>query len=230
MKLSVIIPVYNEEKTVADIIARVRACGVPDLELVVVNDCSTDNTRAILEAMPPAPDLIIVHHEKNQGKGAAIRTGQQHVHGDVAVVQDADLEYDPEEFPKMLRPIEQGLADVVYGSRYCGESRMVDTFWHFAVNRFITNFFNFFANIHLSDVETCYKMAKTVYFKQVNLTCDRFGFDPELSAKLVRLKCRFYEVPINYHPRSFEDGKKIGAKDGFVILWTILKFTVFRCK
>jgi len=226
MKLSVIIPAYNEEQTILPLIERVRHCGVPDLELIIVNDCSSDRTTEVLNSLPQSPDLKIIHHSVNGGKGAAIRTGQQYVTGDAAVVQDADLEYDPEEFPRMLKIIEDDEADVVYGSRYSGESRNVDAFWHFAVNRFITLFFDVCANIHLTDVETCYKMARTTYFRQVRLTSDRFGFDPEMTARLVKLKARFYEIPIKYHPRRYDEGKKIGWKDGFVVLWSTVKFNL----
>ncbi len=224
MKLSVIIPAYNEEKTIAALLDRVRHCGVPDLEMIVVNDCSTDRTGEVLAALPPSPDLKIVNHTRNAGKGAAIRTGQKYITGDAAVVQDADLEYDPEEFPRMLKIIEDNVADVVYGSRYCGESRLVDSFWHERVNRFLTLFFNLCANISLTDVETCYKMARSDFFRKVRLTSDRFGFDPEMTARLVKLRARFYELPIHYHPRRYDEGKKIGWRDGITVLWSTVKF------
>lgn len=224
MKLSVIIPAYNEEKTIAALIDRVRHCGVPELEMIVVNDCSRDKTGEVLASLPESPDLKIVNHTKNAGKGAAIRTGQKYVTGDAVVVQDADLEYDPEDFPRMLKILEDGVADVVYGSRYCGESRLVDGFWHAQVNHFLTTFFDLCANISLTDVETCYKMARADFFAKVKLTSDRFGFDPEMTARLVKLHARFFEVPILYHPRRYDEGKKIGWRDGITVIWSTIKF------
>jgi glycosyltransferase involved in cell wall biosynthesis len=226
MRLTVIIPVYNEEATVTKVIDQVRKCGVPDLQIIVVNDCSQDGTRARLEELPPASDLLIVHHEQNQGKGAAIRTGQALVDGDVVVIQDADLEYSPSEFPKMLRLIENDKADAVYGSRYSGSTTLVDTFWHFYGNKLITGFFNLVANLHLTDMETCYKMVRADIFKSLQLTSNRFGFEPEISAKLAKLRCRIYEVPIEYRPRPSSQGKKIGWKDGVAAFWHIIKFNL----
>lgn len=224
MKLSVIIPVYNEEKTVLDVIERVRACGVSDLQLIVVNDCSTDATRARLDSLPPSPDLVILHHPVNCGKGAAIRTAQACINGDVMVIQDADMEYSPTEFPKMLSYIENGKADAVFGSRYSGSETLVDTFWHYYVNKLITMFFNLVANLHLSDMETCYKMIRSEIFKALQLRSNRFGFEPEVSAKLAKLRCRIFEVPIEYFPRRYEQGKKIGWTDGVAALWHIIRY------
>ncbi|MFA6929414.1 MAG: glycosyltransferase family 2 protein [Lentisphaeria bacterium] len=230
MILSVIIPVYNEEKTVLEIIERVRNCGVTQLQIIVVNDCSKDATRAKLDALPPSKDLLIIHHESNQGKGAAIRSAQSRISGDVVVVQDADLEYSPNEFPQMLEFIENGKADAVYGSRYSGSTTLVDTFWHYYGNKLITCFFNLVANLHLTDMETCYKMIKSEIFKSIKLTSNRFGFEPEISAKLVKRRCRIYEIPIEYSPRRGNQGKKIGWKDGIAALWHILKFNLLlRC-
>lgn len=228
MKLSVIIPVYNEEATVLEIIRQVRACGVPDLEILVVNDCSTDGTRALLESLPPAPDLVIVHHPVNQGKGAAIRTAQKRVGGDVVVIQDADLEYAPAEFPKLLRPIEEDRADVVYGSRYSGRELLVDSFWHYLANKALTTFSNMLANIHITDMETCYKMMRTELFKGMDLECNRFGFEPEITAKLAKRHCRIYEIPIAYAARRFDEGKKIGWRDGIAALWYIVKYNLLQ--
>jgi len=228
VKLSVIIPVYNEETTVLEIIRRVRNCGVPDIEIIVVNDCSSDSTRERLETLPAAPDLKIIHHETNRGKGAAIRTGQSAVTGDAVVIQDADLEYSPTEFPRMLRPIEQGIADVCFGSRYSGNEILVDSFWHYFGNKVLTAISNIFSNIHLTDMETCYKMIRTDIFKDLELECNRFGIEPELTAKLARRKCRIYEIPINYHARRFDEGKKIGWKDGLAAIWYIIKYNVFQ--
>ena len=226
MKLSVIIPVYNEENTILEVIRQVRACGVADLEIVVVNDCSRDATRTRLESLPPAPDLLVLHHEVNRGKGAAIRTAQGRVAGDAVVIQDADLEYAPGEFPKMLKPIEEGRADAVFGSRYSGREILVDTFWHYAGNKALTTFSNLCSNTHLTDMETCYKMIRGDLFRKMKLECSRFGIEPELTAKLARSHCRIYEVPIAYQARNFDKGKKIGWKDGFAALWYIVKYNL----
>ena len=227
MKLTVIIPVYNEEKTVLDVVEQVRHCGVSELEIIAVNDCSTDATWKQLDSLAGAPDVVVVHHEMNQGKGAAIRTAQQRVTGDVVVIQDADMEYSPQEFPKMLRPIEQGLADACFGSRYSGSEILVDSFYHYLGNKVLTALSNIFSNIHLTDMETCYKMVRADIFKDLKLECNRFGFEPELTAKLARRRCRIYEVPISYRARRFDEGKKIGWKDGVAAIWYILKYNLF---
>ena len=227
MKLSVILPVFNEESTVLEIIRQVRQCGVPDLEIVVVNDCSTDGTRAQLDGLPPASDLVIIHHEVNRGKGAAIRTAQKRITGDVVVIQDADLEYSPAEFPKLFEPIRQGRADVVYGSRYSGRELLVDSFWHYVGNKILTTFSNMLANIHLTDMETCYKMMRAEIFRDLELECNRFGFEPEVTAKLAKRRCRIYEVPIAYEARRFDEGKKIGWRDGVAAIWYIIKYNLF---
>jgi glycosyltransferase involved in cell wall biosynthesis len=229
MKLSVIIPVFNEEETILEIIRRVRACGVEDLEMIIVDDCSTDGTRAKLEALPPADDLTIVYHEVNRGKGAAIRTAREHIRGEVVVIQDADLEYSPEEFPRLLRPILADKADAVYGSRYSGNELLVDSFWHYVGNYVLTTVSNIFSNLHLTDMETCYKMIRTSIFRDMPLECNRFGIEPELTAKLARRRCRIYEVPIAYEARRFDEGKKIGWRDGVAALWYIVKYNLFDC-
>ena len=226
MRLSVIIPAYNEQATVLDIIAQVQACGVPDLELVVVNDCSTDSTQEVLDTIRSRDRLRIIHHEINQGKGAAIRTAQAHITGEVVVIQDADLEYNPREFPRMLKVIEDDIADAVYGSRYSGSELLVDTFWHYLGNRLLTTYSNVLCNLHLTDMETCYKMMRTSLFKQINIECNRFGFEPEVTAKLSRLRARIFEMPIGYQARSFDDGKKIDWKDGVAALWYITKYNL----
>jgi glycosyltransferase involved in cell wall biosynthesis len=224
MKLSVLIPVYNEEESVLKVIEQVRTCGVPDLEIIVVNDASRDQTRRHLDKLPPSPDLVILHHEVNQGKGAAIRTAQAHVTGDVVVIQDADLEYSPSEFPRLLRPIAEGRADAAFGSRYSGIERHVDAFRHYMANRFLTLVSNVCSNLWLTDMETCYKMIRADIFKSFELECNRFGIEPELTAKLARRHCRIFELPIQYVPRGYGQGKKIGWKDGVAALWYIFKY------
>ncbi len=227
MKLSVIIPVFNEEATVLTIVEQVRNCGVDDIQMIIVNDCSTDSTREKLESLPQSDDLTIVHHETNQGKGAAIRTAQKLVAGDVVVIQDGDLEYSPSEFPKMLRPIAEDRADVVYGSRYSGTEILVDTFWHYIGNKMLTTFSNILANVNLTDMETCYKMIRASIFTDLKLECSKFGIEPELTAKLARRGCRIYEMPISYCARQFDEGKKIGWKDGIAAFWYIVKYNLF---
>ena len=228
MKLSVIIPVYNERDSVSQMIERVRACGIADLEIVVVNDCSRDGTREILDALPPAADLRILHHPVNMGKGAAIRTAQASVTGDAVVIQDADLEYSPEEFPGMFALIEADKADVVYGSRYSGRELLVDSFWHYFGNKMLTLASNVCSNLHLTDMETCYKMIRGDIFRGLRLECARFGIEPEITAKLARLDCRIYEVPISYRARRFDEGKKIGWRDGIAAFWYIFKYNFLK--
>ncbi len=227
MKLSVIIPVYNEEKTVAEVIRTVKNCGVTDLEIVVVNDCSSDQTAEALREFESDPQVVIVTHHVNQGKGAAIRTGQSHTTGDAVVIQDADLEYDPKDLPRMFELIESGKADVVYGSRYSGNAKMVDKYWHYRVNRFLTEFSNRLSNLNLSDMETCYKMIRGDVFRNLKLTARRFGIEPELTAKLADLDLRIYEIPISYCPRNNTGGKKIGWRDGVAAMWFIIRYNWF---
>jgi len=228
MRLSVIIPAYNEQDTILAVIRRVRAAGVPDLEIIVVNDCSTDSTGEKLESLLPAPDLVVVHHPVNRGKGAAIRTGQSRVTGEAVIIQDADLEYSPEEYPRMLPFLESGRAEAVFGSRYSGRELLVDSFWHYAGNRLLTLWSNVFTNLNLSDMETCYKMIRADVFKDMELECNRFGIEPELTAKLARRKCRIYEVPISYVPRTYDQGKKIGWKDALAAFYFVFKYNVLR--
>lgn len=226
MKLSVIIPVYNEAATVANVIQQVRTCGVPDLEIIVVDDCSTDGTDQVLQKLIPADDLRVVRHERNQGKGAGIRTAQKMVTGDAVIIQDADMEYSPKEFPAMLKLIEEGKADAVFGSRYSGRTILVDTFVHYMGNKMLTTFSNICSNLHLTDMETCYKMIRSDIFKSFTLECNRFGFEPEVTAKLAARHARIYETPISYTARSFDAGKKIGWKDGVAALWYIMKYNL----
>ena len=225
MKLSVIIPVYNEEATVLEVIKRVEKVDI-DKEIIVVNDCSTDKTRELLESLPEKDHLRIFHHEVNQGKGAAIRTAQAQLQGDVMIIQDADLEYSPEEYPKLFRLFEEGKADAVYGSRYSGTELLVDTYWHYWGNKVLTTTSNIFSNLHLTDMETCYKMIRVDIFKKIRITCHCFGFEPEVTAKLAKQNIRIWEVPINYEARRFDEGKKIGWTDGVKAFWYIFKFNV----
>ena len=228
MRLSVIIPAYNEASTIATVIELVRACGVPDLQLIIVDDCSTDGTGAILDALPPSPDLTILHHPVNRGKGAAIRTAQQHVAGDAVIIQDADLEYSPSEFPALLRPIAEGKAEAVFGSRYSGREILVDSFWYYFGNKVLTLASNIFSNLHLTDMETCYKMVRADLFTSLTLECNRFGFEPEITAKLAARRARIYEIPIAYTARPYDQGKKIGWRDGVAAFWYILKYNLLH--
>lgn len=230
MKLSVIIPVYNERATLRKIIERVRAVDIPK-EIIVVDDYSTDGTRELLESeLSPLVDRV-VFHERNMGKGAAIRTGVKYVTGDYVIIQDADLEYDPQEYHLLLEPILQGKADVVYGSRFLtGKAHRVLYFWHAVGNKFLTLLSNMFTNLTLTDMETCYKMIRADVLKQIEIEQDRFGFEPEITAKLARMDLRIYEVGISYDGRSYAEGKKIGWKDGLQAIWCILKYARGRYK
>ena len=199
-----------------------------DKEIVVVNDCSTDATRDRLrEAETEHPNLRVIHHEINQGKGAALRTGFKHATGDIVIIQDADLEYNPAEYPKLMQPIIDGLADVVYGSRFAGgESHRVLYFWHSVGNKFLTLLSNMLTNINLTDMETCYKAFRREVIQSIQIEEDRFGFEPEITAKVAAKKCRIYEVGISYSGRTYAEGKKIGWKDGFRAIWCILKYNL----
>jgi glycosyltransferase involved in cell wall biosynthesis len=224
MKLSVVIPVYNEAATIANLIDRVRAVPIPK-EIIVVDDCSSDGTADVLRGLAAADDLTVMFHPVNRGKGAALRTGFQAARGDVVVVQDADLEYDPQEYPKLLAPIADGRADVVYGSRFSGgETHRVLYFWHSIGNRVLTLLSNAFTNLNLSDMETCYKMFRREVIQSIQLEEDRFGFEPEVTAKIAKRRCRVYEVGISYSGRTYEEGKKIGWRDGVRAIWCILKY------
>lgn len=226
-KLTVIIPVYNEENTILDIVNKVKNCGVPELEIIIVDDCSTDSTASKLELLSSMPDIKVLRHEVNKGKGAAIQTAQKNITGDFVIIQDADLEYSPDEFPHMMAPLVNDEADAVYGSRYSGREILVDTFWHYFGNKLLTTISNICSNLHLTDMETCYKMIRSDLFKAMPLECNRFGFEPEVTAKLARAKCRIYEMPITYRARSNAEGKKIGIEDAFAAIWFILKYNLF---
>ncbi|MGA7235418.1 MAG: glycosyltransferase [Bryobacteraceae bacterium] len=229
MKLSILMPVYNERSVVERCIGLVLAAPVPEdmaRELVIVDDCSTDGTYAILERLAAAhPEIRLYKHVKNSGKGAAVRTAIQHATGDFALIQDADLEYDPNEYPQLLRPLLDGHADAVFGSRYiAGEQRRVLPFWHTMINKGLTLTANMFCNLDLTDMETCYKVFRTDLLKSIPIRSDRFGFEPEIVMKASKRKLRIYEVPISYHGRTYEEGKKIGWKDGVKALAVVLRY------
>lgn len=220
MKLSVVIPVYNEAGTIREIIQRVLAAP-SEKEVIVVDDGSTDGTREILRREAPN-GVVVLFQDSNRGKGAALRAGFQKVTGDIVLVQDADLEYDPAEYPRLLKPIVDGRADVVYGSRFSGETHRVLFFWHYVGNRFLTMLSNMLTNLNLSDMETCYKVFRADILKRLVLRSNRFGFEPEFTAKVARLRCRIYEVPVSYHGRGYESGKKITWKDGITAIGCIV--------
>ena len=223
MKLSVVMPVYNEAKTVEQIVRQVQAVPV-EKEILIVDDGSTDGTRDILRGMDGKDGVRVFLQPKNQGKGAAVSVGFRYATGDVVVVQDADLEYDPREYPRLLRPIEEGHADVVYGSRFLGGGeRRVLYFWHTVGNRFLTIASNMATNLNLTDMETCYKMFRREVVQSMTIESRRFGIEPEITAKVARRGYRVYEVPISYYGRTYDEGKKIGWKDAFSALWTIVK-------
>jgi len=223
--LSVVMPVYNERKTIREIIDRVRAVPIPK-EIIVVDDCSRDGTRELLADLEPAPDLKIFYHDVNQGKGGALRTGFAHASGTVVVVQDADLEYDPREYPRLIQPILDGRADVVYGSRFRGDVVRIHLFWHRLANYILTTLSNAFTNLNLTDMETCYKAFRRTALEGIELKQQRFGFEPEITAKFARKKLRIFEVPISYSGRDYAEGKKIGASDALSAVYCILRYAV----
>lgn len=223
--LSIIIPVFNEVNTLASVVSAVRACGISDLQLVVVDDYSTDGTRSLLDGPLGEKIDVLVKHEVNMGKGAALRSGIQAATAKYVVFQDADLEYDPRELKDMLELLEAGAADVVYGSRFLHpDIKSISPFWHRVVNGGLTLYSNFFTGLRLTDMETCYKMFPKSILDRIELTEDRFGVEPEITAKAASLDLRFLEIPITYARRSFEEGKKIGARDGFRALYVISKY------
>ena len=227
-KLSVVIPVYNEERWICEVVRRVREVPIPK-EIIIVEDCSTDKTREVLKELE-GDELRIFYQPHNQGKGAALRRGFQEATGDIVVVQDADLEYNPAEYPRLIQPILENRADVVYGSRFIGETHRVLYFWHSVANKVLTLLSNMFTNLNLTDMETCYKVFRRDVLQGIKLRSDRFGFEPEITAKVARRRSpdwRVYEVPISYSGRTYEEGKKIGLKDAFNALYCIVWFRYF---
>ena len=225
MKLSVVIPVYNEKETINEILKRVQSVA-QDKEIIVVDDRSTDGTTELLSQISD-DNITVLFHPVNRGKGAALRTGFECVTGDIVIIQDADLEYDPSEYGRLIEPILDGRADVVYGSRFTGGPQRVLFFWHYVGNKFLTLLSNMFTNVNLSDMETCYKVFRAQLLEKITIKSDRFGFEPEITAKFAKLKCRIYEVPISYSGRNYEEGKKITWTDGFAALFHIIRFRFF---
>jgi glycosyltransferase involved in cell wall biosynthesis len=223
MKVSVVIPTYNEINTIKEILRRVEHQGFA-AEIIVVDDGSTDGTRKILESMNGSGLIRSIFHDRNQGKGAAVRTGVQAAEGDVIVIQDADLEYHPREIKSLLEPLEEDIADVVYGSRFLGASRRPVMFWHMVANKMLTLLTNILYNTILTDMETGYKVFRRTVLEDLNLRANRFDFEPEFTAKILKRKVRVYEVPITFNPRDYSDGKKIGLKDAFHAVWTLIKY------
>ncbi|NOQ98027.1 MAG: glycosyltransferase [Calditrichae bacterium] len=230
MKLSIVIPVYNEKKYIREIVKQVREVNLPGIEkeIIIVDDYSTDGTRDILQNVLIKEVAQVVYHEENMGKGAALRTGFQYASGDVVIIQDADLEYDPAEYGKLLKPILDGKADAVYGSRFVGsEPHRVLFFWHYLGNKLLTLLSNMFTNLNLTDMETCYKMFRKEVLDSIQIEQNRFGFEPEITAKLARGNWRIYEIGISYSGRNYAEGKKINWQDGVQALWCIFKYNVF---
>ena len=225
--LSVVIPCFNEAATILDLLERVRSAPVASKQIIVVDDGSTDGTRELLQGLH-AGDLTVLLHERNRGKGAALATGFAAARGEICIVQDADLEYDPAEYPLVIGPIVQGKADVVFGSRFQGAApHRVVYFWHRVGNGVLTLLSNMFTDLNLTDMETCYKAFRTEIIQAIRIREQRFGFEPEITAKLARRRCRIYEVGISYYGRTYDEGKKIGWKDGVRAIWCILKYNLW---
>lgn len=230
LRVSILMPVYNEQATVREAVSRVRAVPL-DMQIVCVDDASSDGTTSVLQTMLAEGEIdALAIHERNRGKGAAIRTALSYANGDVAVIQDADLEYDPQELVRLIEPIRNGRADAVFGSRFRGDTRRVLYYWHSMGNHLLTMLSNMATNLNLTDMETCYKMVRMDLFKSLPLTSDRFGIEPELTARLAQSRARIYEVPITYSGRTYAEGKKIGWQDGAAALWHIARSNFFSRK
>lgn len=228
MKLSVVIPIYNELATIRELLLAVRDAPVSDKEIILVDDCSTDGTRELIKSELEAQVQQVIYQPVNMGKGAALREGFRRATGDIVLVQDADLEYDPQQYPALIEPIVTDKADVVYGSRFAGSGpHRVVYFWHYVGNRFLTLLSNMLTNINLTDMETCYKVFRREVIQAVDIKENRFGFEPEITAKIARMRVRVYEIGISYYGRTYAEGKKIGWKDGLKAVWCILKYNLF---
>jgi len=226
MMLSVVVPVYNEKPTILKLIRSVQEVNL-EKEIIIVDDYSTDGTREILADLEKEDGISVFYHPFNQGKGAALRTGFEHVKGDIVLIQDADLEYDPQEYHKLIKPIVAGKADVVYGSRFVGgDAHRVHLFWHYMGNTFLTLLSNMTTNLNLTDMESCYKVFKTSVVRKIQVKSNGFGIEPELTAKVARMGCKIYEVSISYSGRDYAEGKKITWKDGINALWSIIRFGI----
>lgn len=230
MKLSIVVPCYNERSTIRKIVDAINSAPVEtEKEIIIVDDCSKDGTIDILRTEIAPLVSKILYHEINQGKGAALRTGFAAATGDIVIVQDADLEYDPQEYPRLLKPILDGKADVVFGSRFAGGSaRRVVYYWHMLGNKFLTTCSNIFTNINLTDMETCYKVFKREIIQKIQIKENRFGFEPEITAKIAKLDCVIYEIGITYNGRTYKEGKKIGWRDGVRAIYAILRYNLFK--
>ncbi len=226
MKLSVVIPVYNEKDTLREIVSRVQSAPW-DKEIILIDDCSIDGSKDVLKEYEGQSDIKVLYHERNQGKGAALRTGFSNVEGDVIIIQDADLEYDPSDYGKLLEPIEDNRADVVFGSRFLGGPHRVMFFWHYLANKALTTLSNMLTDLNLTDMETGYKVFTKKSLDELTFECDRFGFEPEFTSKVAKKNFRIYEVPISYSGRDYAHGKKITWKDGVAAVWFILKYRFF---
>ena len=226
MKLSIVIPAYNESTTLIEIIKRVRNTPF-DKEIIIVDDCSTDGTHELLKEIENEPDIRVFYHNKNKGKGAALRTGFKEAAGDIIIVQDADLEYDPDDYVRLVDPIVRDNADVVYGSRFLGGPHRVLYFWHSVANTILTFLSNMMTNLNLTDMETCYKVFRREIIQSITLTSNRFDVEPEITQKIARLNVRVYEIPISYHGRTYGEGKKIGWKDAVSAIYHIFKYKFF---
>jgi glycosyltransferase involved in cell wall biosynthesis len=229
VKLSIVVPCFNEINTIESLLGAVRNCPYPNKEIILVDDYSTDGTRERIRDKIGGLASKVIYHERNRGKGAALRSGIKAAEGDIVIIQDADLEYNPNEIPRVIQPILDGVADVVYGSRFMGgNAHRVLYYWHFVGNKFLTAFSNMFSNVNLTDMETCYKAFKKEILDSIEIEENRFGFEAEVTAKIAKMKCRIYEVGVSYYGRTYEDGKKIGWKDGFSALRCIIKYNLFR--